>query len=168
MQNLGIIPKDFPSIHAQHTAVQCSVGKFGMAQCGFPARSKPPGLPNALPFEPIEQNDKEMERWILDRYAASTFNRCPHQTLPMMKGEPARIHIRPGATPVAAHKPAAVPLHFKEEVRRLNEEDVALGVIEPVPIGVPSNWQSRMVVTPKADGTPRRTVDLSHLNRPKQ
>ena len=43
--------------------------------------------------------------------------------------------------------------------------DEALGVIERVPIGEPVQWCHRMVVTRKHDGSPRRTVDLSPLNK---
>ena len=41
----------------------------------------------------------------------------------------------------------------------------ALGVIEKVPYGEPVTWCHRMVVTRKQDGSPRRTVDLSPLNK---
>ena len=43
--------------------------------------------------------------------------------------------------------------------------DEALGVIERVPYGEPVTWCHRMVVTRKHDGSPRRTVDLSPLNK---
>ena len=49
---------------------------------------------------------------------------------------------------------------MKEDLDR----DVRLGIIEPVPPGTPTLWCSRMVVAPKKDGTPRRTVDLQKLN----
>ena len=44
-------------------------------------------------------------------------------------------------------------------------QDVALGVIEKVPYGEPVQWCHRMVITRKNDGSPRRTVDLSPLNK---
>ena len=40
------------------------------------------------------------------------------------------------------------------------ERDVKLGILEKVPMGVPTTWQSRMVVVAKKSGKPRRTVDL--------
>ena len=43
--------------------------------------------------------------------------------------------------------------------------DEALGVIERVPYGLPVTWCHCMVVTRKHDGSPRRTVDLSPLNK---
>ena len=39
------------------------------------------------------------------------------------------------------------------------------GIIEAVPAGEPTEWCSRMVVVPKKDGRPRRTVDFQRLNR---
>ena len=40
------------------------------------------------------------------------------------------------------------------------DRDVKLGLLEKVPMGVPTTWQSRMVVVAKKSGKPRRTVDL--------
>ena len=45
------------------------------------------------------------------------------------------------------------------------KRDEALGVIEKVPYGEPSTWCHRMVVTRKENGDPKRTVDLSPLNK---
>ena len=44
------------------------------------------------------------------------------------------------------------------------ERDVALGVIERVPVNTPVTWCSRMHVVGKKDGSCRRTVDLRPLN----
>ena len=106
-----------------------------------------------------------MKDWLLTRYAASTFNKCPHQQLPGMTGPPVRIHVDPLASPTAVHTPSTVPPHWQDEVEQQLNDDVSLGVLEKVPIGEPSMWCHRMVPVKKADGTPRRTVDLSPLNR---
>ena len=42
--------------------------------------------------------------------------------------------------------------------------DVRLGVIEKVPVNVPFQWCSRMIVQPKSNGEPRRVVDYQQLN----
>ena len=68
--------------------------------------------------------------------------------------------VDPNAEPVAIHTPVPVPLHWQEEVKRGLDQDVNLGVIEPVPIGEPVTWCHRMVVCAKKTGKPRRTVDL--------
>ena len=46
----------------------------------------------------------------------------------------------------------------------LEGRDVRIGVLEPLPIGDPTDWCSPMVSCPKANGDPRRTVDLQALN----
>ncbi len=75
------------------------------------------------------------------------------------------IKFKDGTTPVAVHTPIPVPHHWKEEVKNQIDRDVLLGIIEPVPQGTHTTWCSRMVVTPKKNGTPRRTVDLQQLNK---
>ena len=101
----------------------------------------------------------------MDYYASTTFNVCEHQPLPMMKCEPLKLFLNPEARPVAVHKPAPVPIHWQDKVYADLERDVALGVLEKVGPNTPVTWCSRMVVTSKADGTPRRTVDLQPQNK---
>ena len=50
---------------------------------------------------------------------------------------------------------------MKEDIDR----DVRIGVLEPVPQGVPTVWCSRMLVIPKKSGMPRRVVDYQAVNR---
>ena len=76
-----------------------------------------------------------------------------------------RIFTKPDATPVSVTKPAPVPLHFRKEVKAGLDTDVVEGVLEGVPMGTPDTWCTRMVITPKKNGTPRRTIDLSALTR---
>ena len=45
------------------------------------------------------------------------------------------------------------------------KRDCNLGVIRRVPAETPTTWCSRRVVKVKADGSPRRTLDLQALNR---
>ena len=59
----------------------------------------------------------------------------------------------------------SIPVHWQEQVKEELDRDVRLGVIEPVPLGETATWSTRMVVFPKSDGSPRRTVDLQALNR---
>ena len=63
-----------------------------------------------------------------------------------------------------ASEESTIELHWQEDVKKQLNDDVSLGVLEKVPIGEPSSWCHRMVITPKADGSPCRTVDLSPLN----
>ena len=133
--------------------------------CKCPQRTAVPPKPKNLPFAPTEENIPKMKQWLLDRYASSTFNTCPHRALPCLVGPEMEIHIDDNATPSVCHTPATVPLHWQKKVYEDLLRDEALGVIERVPTGVPVTWCHRMVVTRKHDGTPRRTVDLSPLNK---
>ena len=82
-----------------------------------------------------------------------------------MAGPPIEIHLEKSAKPRACHKAKPIPIHWQTRVREDLIRDEALGVIEKVPYGKPVKWCHRMVVTRKHDGTPRRTVDLSPLNK---
>ena len=121
--------------------------------------------PTTLPFPATEQNRGRLEKHLLDYYAKSTFNTCPHQVLPMMNTKMLRLAIDPSATPVAYHTPIPVPIHWRDEVKAGLDQDVRLGVIEPVPVGEPVSWCHRMVICPKKNGKPRRTVDFQPLNK---
>ena len=81
-----------------------------------------------------------------------------------MSGAPLEIHFKPDHSPKAHHTPIPVPHHWKSHVKADLDRDVRLGIIEQVPPGTPTIWCSRMVVVPKKDGSPRRTVDLQALN----
>ena len=55
-------------------------------------------------------------------------------------------------------------MHWQEKVKADLDRDVRYGVIEPVPVGEPITWCHRMVICPKKNGEPRRTVDFQPLN----
>lgn len=133
--------------------------------CNCPQRESVPTRPTSLPFPPIKENNERMKEWLLNRFGGSTFNTCPHRPLPCMTGPPIEIHIDESAKPKTCHTAAPIPLHWQEQVQKDLLRDEALGVIEKVPYGEPVNWCHRMVVTRKHNGSPRRTVDLSPLNK---
>ena len=135
------------------------------ATCSSPQRGAAPPRPSELPFPCKPENNRKMKAWLLDRYASSTFNTCPHRALSCMEGPPIEIHVEPAATPKACHTPANIPLHWEQRVYNDLLRDEALGVIERVPYGEPVTWCHRMVITRKHDGSPRRTVDISPLNK---
>lgn len=83
----------------------------------------------------------------------------------MMVGPPLRLNIDPGAKPATVHKAASVPLHWENKVKEHLDCDVRLGVLEKVPVGTPDTWCHRMVIVGKANGEPRRVVDLQPLNQ---
>ena len=136
-----------------------------LAPCGCLKRTLPPDPPANPPFPITEDNVPKIQSWILDQYASSAFNTCPHQPLPLMSGlPPLRLILKDGAEPKAIHKPATVPAHWEEQVRRDLEQDIALGVLERVPSNTPTIWCSRMHVVGKKNGEPRRVVDLRQVN----
>ena len=162
MKDLGIIEEDFPKVKAKPQLASMGDKK---AECGCMRRESPPARPDSLPFPARPENVGKMKAWLLDRFATSTFNKCRHQSLPMMKSEPLKIHIDPEATPVAAKTAATVPIHWRDEVKEQLEDDVRMGILKRVPVGTPTVWQHRMHVVAKADGRPRRTVDFRNLNK---
>ena len=169
LEKLGIIPPNFPEINVDTMHLHNTSNEEPPdPQCDCPKRTRePPPLPTTLP-EGLSAEDKDvpaLKQWLLEYYAATTFNVCEHQPLPMMACEPLKLFLNPDAKPVAVHKPAVVPIHWQEKVHADLERDVALGVLEKVGPNTPVTWCSRMVVTSKADGTPRRTVDLQPLNK---
>ena len=77
-----------------------------------------------------------------------------------MTGPPVEIHMGAAVIPRAVHTAAPVPIHWQEQVLYdLNR------FIERILYGEPVYWCHRMVVTRKHNGTPRRTVDISALNK---
>ena len=133
--------------------------------CTCPRRELPPSVPKTLPFPAIPENCDKLKEWILKYYKASAFNQCEHQQLPLMKdAPPIKLHVDPKAKPFAIHKARPVPIHWRDQVKAELERDVRIGVLERVPIGEPTDWCSPMVICPKTNGDPRRTVDLQALN----
>ena len=109
-----------------------------LAPCGCPLRKDCPQRPDKLPFPATADHREELEDWIKQYYSASAFNTCPHQELQVMKSEPLKIAFKPDYAPRAIHKPIPIPHHWKEKVKSQLDADVALGIIEPVPQGVPT------------------------------
>ena len=122
-------------------------------------------MPTSLPFPGTEENRHRLERYLLDHYAASSFNVCEHQPLPMMSGPPLSLTINPNATLQPHHTPIAVPVHWQDEVKAGLDRDVRLGVLEKVPLGTPVTWCHRMVICTKKDGSLRQTINFQPLNQ---
>ena len=169
MLDLGILGAAFPSVgqfsnrQEPDPAMQASLSSGKPCTCPQ-IRSIPP-KPDRLPFSPVPENNEKMKEWLLDTFKSSTFNTCPHCPLPTMTGPPIEIHVDESAKPKTCHTAAPVALHWQDQVHQDLLRDEALGVIERVPYGEPVTWCHRMVITRKHDGTPRRTVDLSPLNK---
>ena len=164
--SLGILSKSFPTIgETLEASVKSQSSESAITRsCQCPTRQMPPPRPTELPYPATIENREKLEKFLLEYYKSSTFNVCQHQNLPMMTGPPLHIMIEDNARPVAHHKPTPVPVHWQQDVYDGLDQDVRLGVLEPVPIGTPVTWIHKMVVIPKKSGKPRRTVDLQALN----
>ena len=160
--SLHIVPKSFPSVGSTQAAMTT---KKDDRTCNCPKRTTPPPKPTTLPYPAIDENREAIEKWIIDYYKSSVFNMCEHQPLPMMSGPAMRIQVDEDIPPVAHHSPIPVAIHWQEKVKAGLDRDVELGVLEPVPIGTPVTWCSRMVIAAKKSGEPRRTVDFQGLNK---
>ena len=166
--DLGLVSEKFPHTPVTqecNSSIAAKSGKKVGCDCKCPVRATAPEVPEKLPFKPEPENVPQLESWIKDRYAASAFNCCECQALPKMHGEPLTIHMKEGVKPIASHSPIPVPLHWQAKVKAGIDRDEAIGVIEKVPPGTPTTWCHRMVVVPKKDNTPRRTVNFQPLNQ---
>ena len=123
--DLGIVSPNFPSVGAaadpavtqqpptRSTERHGSLNAGGLAQttdcidsCSCPPRTVVPVRRVALPFECTPANNSKMEEWLLQRFASSTFNTCPHRPLPCMTGPPVEIHLEDGVIPRAVNTAA--------------------------------------------------------------
>ena len=184
--DLGLVPASFPEVASSDfpaTAAvqsmsssqpqQCSNSgvpspgdKSGTRPCNCPSRQLPPTSEPMLPCAPTQENLPILKKYILERYQASAFNCCEHQPLPLMDSSPPlRLFVEEDAVPVAVHTPSQVPLHWQEDVKKGLDRDCQLGVLEKVPVNDPVSWCSRMVITSKPDGSPRRVVDHTAVNK---
>ena len=73
-------------------------------------------------------------------------NMCSHQSPPQMTGLPLKFSPKPDAVPHAIHNPATIPVHWEEEeVKKLLDRDVEIGILDKVPANKPTVWLHRMV-----------------------
>ena len=148
-EDLGIIGETFPAIGdypLDAAELNKELGNFSIeindskqctglsdSNCSCPKCELPPIAPTECPFPPTLENVTRLESWIREKYKASTFNNCNSQALPLMKDSPPlRLFIDKEAQPIACHKPAQIPIHFKDTVEKELRRDVKLGVIEEV------------------------------------
>ena len=167
---LAILPSDFPRVGAAKItpADTSDISELSAGAdngiCSCPKRTLPLGRPSQLPFIPIPENTPKFEEWCKQRYASSSYNQCPHQHLPEMGDTPPlKIHVDADAKPVVRLKPGFIPLHQYD--RADLKRDIVMGVLERSPINEPVSWCHKMVISTKHDGDPRRTIDMSPLNR---
>ena len=174
---LGMISDSFPTIgeinEMQQTIsteipqnIPIKIGSVNAltTTCNCLKRKIPPPLPTKLPYPASEANLIKLKQFLVDYYKSSTFNTCDHQPLPLIDGPPMHLMVDPDAEPVAHHTPVPVPIDWKEEVKAGLDQEIRLGVLEPVSVGEPVTWCHRLVVCANKNGKLRRTVDFQPLN----
>ena len=134
------------------------------APCGCKKRTKTPDPPE-IPLDPLPENIDKLKEYIVKFYSSSTMNMCSHQPLPEMSGPPLHFTLKEGTEPKAIHTPATIPVHWKDTIKQQLDRDVRMGILMEVPPDEPVEWQHRMVVVRKQNGSPRRTVDMQELNK---
>ena len=162
-KDLGVIDENFPNVTSS-----CSTKKLDDEvedSCKCLPRVDAPERPSEIPFPPNDENIENLQDWLLEKFSASAFNTCTHQTLKEMTGEPLKIVFKRDHQEHRVHTPIEVPHHFKHKVKEDLDRDERLGIIEKVPQGTPTTWCTRMVVSVKKSGKPRRTIDLQALNK---
>jgi hypothetical protein len=115
-------------------------------------------------YPPTDENREKMQEYLVNYFRVSAFDTCKCQQLPMMNYTPLKVMLDPDATLVACHTPIPVPLHWQEHVKEGLDQDICLGVLEPVPVGEPVTWCQCIVVCAKKNGEPCRTIDLQAFN----
>ena len=176
LKDLGVIPQNFPCAgmfgpanDAEKSAVVSTVKPPDTPSkvknsCGCLLRTEVPPLPSKIPYSNPELCEKKLHQWILDYYAASAFNICPHQLTPTLTGPDMVITLKPGAVSVAYHSPIPVAHHWKRKVKAQIDKCCRQGVMGPLTPGTPTPWCSRLLATAKENGDPRLVVDLQALN----
>jgi hypothetical protein len=89
----------------------CTTAKEDGVACDCPQRKSVPIRPADLLFPCTPENNDKMKAWLLQHYASSTFNTCPHRPLACMAGPPVEMHLDPSAAmclPHRGHNPSSL------------------------------------------------------------
>ena len=102
---LGIVHNSFPKVLEE----KVNISSISEEKCDCAVRTEAP--PQQPPVLLTEANREQLQKYLLEYYASSTFNNCTHQVLPGMAGEPLRVHIDEKIPPTAVNRPLTVSLH---------------------------------------------------------
>ena len=171
MLELKMLSKDFPTpgcaLPEMTPEVATATGNADPPSSSSPAPNfdPVPPRPAELPFPCKPENNELFRDWCLRTYRFSADDKLPPEPLPCMVGPPMEIHLDENAKPRVCHKARPVPVYWGEQVCNDLLDDKKRDVLERPPLGEPITWCHQMVLTSKHDGSPRRTVDLSPLNK---
>ena len=137
LKELSIVHPNFPEVYnfcnreeANSVSMSENTG-YDCATCGCLKRTETPEEPPKPPCALTMGNRKVIEKAIMDYYASSVFNKCEHQTLPKLEGEPMKIFVdETMVKPPAVNTLAKIPLAWEEKVKSDIARNVRLGVIE--------------------------------------
>ena len=163
LKDLGVIGEHFPLCQASSKASM--IMGSSKAPCGCPLRVKAPTHPGEISFDPIPENWRNWSHRF--KITMLPVHSIPALTSPSTPCQASlwRSTLNLMPHPHAMHCPILILHHWKQAVKANLDRDVSLGIIKPVPQGTPTIWCSCMIVAPKNDGSPRRTVDLQKLNQ---
>lgn len=130
-KQLGLVHSNFPH--------QPPIAAIVTLESTRPGLGDIPPRPDAMTLTPLDETFQQLEEWLLHHFSASALN-ASRKPLPVMAGKPHHLHLIEGAKSYACHIPAPVPRHWQVEVKRQLDEDVARGMIEPVPVGGALGW----------------------------
>ena len=124
-KELKLVDKNFP--HHIQDNVMTAAAVTTKRHTGPAARRPVPKRPNQIPFLPTEANVPQLEQYLKQQFADTTFNR-ETAPLPTMDCAPHTIHLLPDAVPFARHTPIPVSKHWEEEVKAQLDEDERMGI----------------------------------------
>ena len=170
LKDLGLLHNDFPQplpCTAASSSDDCDIECEGCGDGPCVQRTSAPDPPKTIPFAATKENIPKFEKWFLQEFGSSAFLNCSRQLLPAMTGAPMKITLKNNEQHknTAVFRPIPVPFHYKKPVKGDLDRDERVGVCRKVGQGETCEHCAQMVITPKANGKPRRTVDYQALNK---
>ena len=121
----------------------------------FPSR-----IPNSISATTPSERIHVLKNKLLDEFADVFDDSGPLKT---MKGPPMTIELVPDAVPFALPNARAIPILWRDDVKKILQDMQDQNIIAPVT--KPTDWTHLLVVAAKKDGTPSICVDLTKLKK---
>ena len=179
-KQLGILPPHYPKPHTDDMScckeLAQPVRPKGIMKVASAAASAPtapitappaPATPSARK-PPQDMTPEQAKEFFCKEFADVLLSPADLEhgkPLKPMKGEPMQIHLKEDAVPFARHTPNAIPFALRDACKNELERLVSQHIIAPVPDTEATEWSHVLVCVMKANGKPRITIDLTHLNK---